>query len=390
MFELDFTSLTRLTVAACGTLFVIQLLFILLVHNRLHRAFGHRRPEPDAPENDGALPPLSVILVTKDTGKALEENLPLILQQDYPSFEVIVINAHFSGTDEETLQRLSATYPHLYHTFIPQSTRYISLQKLGIAMGIRASRHEWLVFTDPHCHPVSPHWLRSLARHFTTETDVVLGYSGFEGGQGWNACKVKAQNLFGSMRYLGMALAGRPYMGIGRNLAYRKGLYERHKGFADHLQLQRGEDDLFINEVAHRGNTQVATGPDSIVRQPVPSDKRLWRKEQVQRRLSGRYGSGGGRWLNAADTWTAVLFHLTTIAVFATSLPTGAWPAAGAAGLLWCVRLAVETTVLQRTAHDVGERLCLLSPLLDLLRPYWSLQTYWHYLRRNKQEYMRK
>lgn len=86
--------------------------------------------------------------------------------------------------------------------------------------------------------------------------------------------------IFHSLRYLGMALAGNPYMGIGRNLAYRKSLYEKHKGFADHLQLQRGEDDLFINAVANKYNTRVASGEDSIVRMPVPPYKRIWFEEK--------------------------------------------------------------------------------------------------------------
>lgn len=125
------------------------------------------------------LPPLSVIIVTKDSGSALTKNLPAILEQDYPEFEVIVINDKSAGEDENILKLLSDKYNNLYHTFIPETARYVSRKKLGIAMGIRASRYEWLVVTEPYCCPVSRNWLRRLAEQMTPNTDIVLGYSNY-------------------------------------------------------------------------------------------------------------------------------------------------------------------------------------------------------------------
>lgn len=162
-----------------------------------------------------------------------------MLEQDYPQFEVIVINDGNTDESEDYLTILEEKYPHLYHSFVPDSSRYISRKKLAVTLGIKASKYEWLVFTNANCMPQSNQWLRLMARNFTSRTQVVLGYSGYERGKGWLHKRVAFDNLFTSMRYLGFALAGSPYMGIGRNLAYRKELFYQQKGFSAHLNLQR-------------------------------------------------------------------------------------------------------------------------------------------------------
>ena len=129
----DITSLTGLLTAACAVLGCIQLLFLFGVYNQVRKTAASVSNEQADP---AALPPLSVILVTKDSAAALRENLPLLLQQDYPWFEVIVVNDQSAGTDEDVLKQLSACYPNLYYTFIPPTARYVSRKKLGVAMGI--------------------------------------------------------------------------------------------------------------------------------------------------------------------------------------------------------------------------------------------------------------
>lgn len=341
--------------------------------------------------DNSQLPPVSVILVTKDSGSVLRDNLPKILNQNYPSFEVIVINDKSTGEDEDILKRLSAEYSNLYYSFIPNTTRYVSNKKLGIAMGIRASRNEWLVFTEPYCYPVSENWLRSLASHFTSKTEIVLGYSNFEYATGWFARKITMQKLFNSLRYLGWAASGRPYMGIGKNLAYKKNLYEQHKGFSDHLQLLCGEDDLFINAVAHADNTKVAIGPESIVRQPVPLYKRIWQEEKISYMVTGHFYRGGGiRLLNALDTWTCVLFHLATLGGVVVSSMNQQWMTLIAFFSLWVVRLFCEIVVLKKSANDLNEKLGCVFLLFDLVRPWWSMWTWLQYTFRNKRDFMRK
>lgn len=384
----DITFLSELLTACCVVFGGVQLWLAFWVYDRVPRTANRQAAAEERPDSE--LPPLSVILVTKDSAQALQTNLPRILEQDYPSFEVIVINDQSSDADGDVLKRLSASYPHLYYSFIPTTARYVSRKKLGVAMGIRASRHEWLVFTDPHCCPHSDRWLRSLAQHFTAGTDIVLGYSGFEGKGGYFGYKVRIQNFFTSLRYLGWAAAGHPYMGIGRNLAYRKSTYERHKGFTDHLPLQQGDDDLLVNAMANGLNTRIAVSPDSWVRLPLPPYKRLWVEERVGRKVTGRYYQGGVGYWNAVDTGSSVLFGLCTLAGLAISIWQQLWICTAVIAAVWVIRFVCAMTVWRRASKALGERLCCAFPLFEWLRPWWSLQTQLQYVFRHKQDFLRK
>lgn len=383
----DFTSEGYLWVIFCFMLFIIQLCYIFGVYVRMHCT---AKKQNRAVDRDSELPPLSVIVVTKDSGKMLEEYLPKILEQDYPCFEVIVINDKSAGEDEDILKLLAGKYPNLYHTFIPESARYVSRKKLGVAMGIRASKYEWVVVTEPYCYPSTPYWLRSMGLHMKPETDVVLGYSNYESGKGWFARRIAVSGLFRAMRYLGMALAGHPYMGVGCNLAYRKKVYETHKGFADHLQLRRGEDDLFVNSVARADNTQVVVSADSIVRMPVPIYKRVWIEDKMNAMVTAGYYKGVVPYLNALDTWTCGLFHFLTVVAVIACLVENQFVMAGIAFGLWLIRFVCAMTVFRLVSKDMHENLCCIFPLFDLVRPLWSLTRRVQYLFRHKSDFMRR
>ena len=245
-----FDTTEKILLAATGTLFIIQALYYFCLYNRIH--MRSRAVKRDNVHFSQELPPVSVIICAREESENLRRNLAAVLEQDYPQFEVIVINDGDTDESEDYLTLLEEKYPHLYHSFVPDSSRYISRKKLAATLGVKASKYDWLVFTEADCRPQSDQWLRLLARNFTSRTQVVLGYSGYERGKGWLHKRVAFDNLFSSMRYLGFALAGSPYMGIGRNLAYRKELFYREKGFSAHLNLQRGDDDLFINPCRNR------------------------------------------------------------------------------------------------------------------------------------------
>lgn len=370
----------------CALLFIIQLAYIFGLYNGAYRK-QHQEVATDAQTE---LPPLSVIIVTKDSGEALNRNLPLILEQDYPQFEVIVVNDKSAGEDEDILKRLSEQYPNLYHTFIPETARYVSRKKLGIAMGIRASKYEWVVVTEPYCYPVSKNWLKSLAKEMTPETDIVLGYSNYEKSRGSFARKITTDTFFHTLRFLCMALAGQPYMGIGRNLAYRKSIYLSHKGFADHLPLKRGEDDLFVNAVATKENTRVAVSADSIVRMPVPPFKHIWHDEKMSLTATGRYYQGSAKLWNGIEAGSNMLFHLLTLATLAVSLLYAQWIVAGAVVLLWIVRLVCQFIVFKHAASVFGESLNGILLLLDWLRAKWNIGYKTAYLFSEKSDFFRK
>lgn len=380
----------RILIAATGALFLIQSIYYFCLYNRIHaRTRDVKRGDAHFTQE---LPPISVIIYAREESENLRRNLSAVLEQDYPQFEVVVINDGGTDESEDYLTLLEDKYPHLYHSFVPDSSRYISRKKLAITLGIKASKYDWLVFTNANCLPQSNQWLRLLARNFTSRTQVVLGYSGYERGKGWLHKRVSFDNLFTSMRYLGFALAGSPYMGIGRNLAYRKELFYQHKGFSAHLNLQRGDDDLFINHVATPENTRVETDADSIIRiQPVLRTKD-WKEEKISYAATGRLYHGAQRWLASLETLTRLAFYGAWIATLVVGILHFHWLVAGIALLAFLLRFALQAFIINKTAKDLEEkrRYYFTLPVFDLLQPMQSLRWKLYCLFRKKSDFLRR
>ena len=235
-------------------------------------------------------------------------------------------------------------------------------------------------------------WLRLLARNFTSRTQVVLGYSGYERGKGWLHKRVAFDNLFTSMRYLGFALAGSPYMGIGRNLAYRKELFYEHKGFSAHLNLQRGDDDLFVNHVATAENTRVETDADATIRMQPVFRAKDWREEKIGYASTARLYHGMQRWLAGLETTTRLAFHAAWMATLATAILHFHWLAAGIAFLVWILRFILQAIIVNKTAKDLNDRRRYYwsLPVFDVLQPLQSLRWKLYCLFRKKSEFLRK
>lgn len=385
---LDITE--KILLAATGVLFIIQVIYYICLYNRIHSR--NRAVSRGDAHFSQELPPISVIICAREESENLRQNLTSVLEQDYPQFEVIVINDGNTDQSEDYLTLLEDKYPHLYHSFVPDSSRYISRKKLALTLGIKASKHDWLVFTDAKCMPQSNQWLRLMARNFTSRTQIVLGYSGYERGKGWLHKRVCFDNLFNSMRYLGFALAGSPFMGIGRNLAYRKELFYGHKGFSAHLNLQRGDDDLFINQVATAENTRIETDVNAIVRmQPVYRAKD-WKEEKIGYASTARLYKGVQRWVAGFETSTRLAFYGTWIAMLVVGILNFHWLAAGIAFLIFLLRFTMQAIIINKTAKDLEEnrKYYFTLPVFDLLQPMQSLRWKLYCLFRKRSGFLRK
>ena len=385
-----FNTAELILLSVAGVLFIIQVIYYLGLYNRIHSHNKAVRKEEIHFTRE--LPPLSVILCARNEADNLRKALPAILEQDYPQFEVIVINDASTDETEDVLGFMEEKYPHLYHSFTPDSARYISHKKLALTLGIKASKYDWLVFTETNCIPASKDWLKLMARNFTSQTQVVLGYSGYDRTKGWLHKRVAFDTLFQSLRYLGLALAGKPYMGIGRNLAYRKELFFKQKGFSSYLNLQRGEDDLFINQIANSSNTRVETDLNATMRiQPVYRYKD-WKEEKVSYMATARFYHGAQRYLLGFETLSRLLFYATCIAGIVLGLLDFHWLAAGITLLLWLIRYTVQAIVINQTAKEMGgnRKYYFSLPVFDILQPLQSLKFKLCRLLRGKGDFMRR
>ncbi|MCC6460200.1 MAG: glycosyltransferase [Saprospiraceae bacterium] len=226
--------------------------------------------------------PVSVLICARNEARNLALHLPAILEQVYPEFEVLVLDDDSSDETPAVLQRLQARYAHL--RVLRLSPKTTAGKKAILARGIAEARFGQLVFTDADCRPAGPDWLRHLAAGLAN-ADIVLGYGPCAPAPGWLNRWSRFETVHTAMLYFSAALAGQPYMGVGRNLAWRREVFVRSGGFASHAGLASGDDDLLVNAAANNQNTAVCLAPGSFM---YSAGKTSWREwwQQKQRHLS--------------------------------------------------------------------------------------------------------
>ncbi len=237
--------------------FLIQLYFLLTNQSKLR---GYK-PLEELPE---VTLPISVIISARNESENLRENLPSILEQNYPDFEVVVINDCSYDSSEDVLKELSQKYPRLKIVTITEHDRFKTGKKFALTLGIKAAKNEHMLFTDADCVPASENWITYMASNFTGSAQIVLGYSPYKKTGNFLNPFIRFETIKTAINYLSAALRGDAYMGIGRNLAYTKTLFFGSKGFAAHMHVLSGDDDLFVNQNATPDNTAIEINADSF------------------------------------------------------------------------------------------------------------------------------
>ncbi|NVO09003.1 MAG: glycosyltransferase [Bacteroidales bacterium] len=334
--------------------FLIQLYYYLGIYLKVV-LYKNKLEEPITPNI-----PISVIICARDEEENLLSFLPSVMEQEYPDFEVVVVNDCSSDNSEYTLEALAKKYPNLRVTTIKQDEKFTHNKKLALTVGIKAAKNNWLVLTDADCKPDSKKWLSTMAAGFSDSCEIVLGYGGFFEGKGFLNKLIRFDGLFIAMQYFGFALNGRPYMGVGRNLAYRKDLFFKNKGFASHAHLCSGDDDLFINEVAKKSNTRVEFRPEAHTKTiPRNSYKRWVIQKRRHITTSKRYNLFSKIMLSGEIT-SRVLFFGSSIALLA--MIYYPWVIGSIFMLRWVVQLSIIKGVMNRLSE---KKLLLLSLLYD-------------------------
>ncbi len=231
--------------------------------------------------------PVSIIICAHNEAGNLKAHLPDILKQDYPEFEVVVVNDRSGDETREVLQEFKSRYKNLRTTEILQEHQFERGKKLALTVGIKAARNEWLLLTDADCRPKSKKWVRLMERHFTRKNSIVLGYGGYEPQKGWLDKLIRFDAFFIALQYLGLARAGLPYMGVGRNLAYRKSVFFENKGFAGYTHLPSGDDDLLVQKIADRNNTGICHEPEAHTLSKQPANFRTWYRMKQRHLTTG-------------------------------------------------------------------------------------------------------
>ena len=317
--------------------------------------------------------PVTVILTASNQRDYLAENLPLILEQDYPEFQVVVVDDASSDLTVDLLSELQLKYPNLYHTFVPEGVQNISARKIALTVGIKAAKYEHLLFTDANCKPVGKQWISSMMRHFTDQTSVVLAYSRYGEVKGLKKKFMAYDNLFQAIRYLGFAAAGKPYMGIGRNLAYKKELFFQQRGFASHLNLHSGEDDLFVSDVATKSNTRIDVSPESVMLVETTMPYYVWKEDRINRLNTSMHYKLSARMRIGMEVFTRLLHYGLLVTLLTIGLVQANVPILVLIGVFFTIRLALQVAAVNASAKTLGEkRFYFTVTLFDLVLPFYS------------------
>lgn len=326
-------------------------------------------------------PGVSVVVYAHNQGEALMRNLPSLLDNDYPDFEVIVVDDMSLDETHDVLTIMEQRSDNLIHTKVTDKVRTMSHRKLALLLGVKAAHNDIIITTTAQCAPAGKDWISSMVRNFTSWTDFVLGPVVFEGRTGLVA-RFCQYDLFQRMVQLfGLTLAIRPFAGWGNNMAFRKHLLfdNNNKAFHSHLNIHPGEDDLFVAAMGRKGGVAVECTPESLVINQDSPLKKAWSRDRLNRAFTGKRYAFGPMFVKGLDTLTRYLCVLPGLALVVLSAISLDWVMLAVALVLLIGRMALNVSLAYLTSKELGIHRYLLSPIFyDLYTPLVDL---WFWLR---------
>ena len=351
---------------------------------------GRNMPSPE-----GELPPFSVIVISRDQCNELRQNLPLILNQIYPAFEVLVVDINSTDGTKKLLEKMEEEYPNLHHTFTPASARDISMQRLAITLGVKASIHPWIVITQADCTPVSHQWLKRMGESIKghRSAEIVVGYTRYSKESDYTARKMFFYRFWQQMKTLAYAKKYGAYRSEGTNLAYKKELFLSHQGFASHVNLLMGATDIMVNQNSTKNNTALCIHPDSIIEQKVPARKH-WVQDRLYFLESVKHFTRKKLYLtyDIATTCLHLLLALLMTATIVLSIMEGEYVITGVAAALWLAHFLTQGFIVNGTMKALNNTTLNIFSIAWFahLIPVWNTKIFLQHALGSKQKFRKK
>ncbi|HBN07023.1 MAG TPA: hypothetical protein DD434_14750 [Bacteroidales bacterium] len=244
-----------------GIIIFFQILYYIIVYGRV-AFFKEHKLTTDEKQN--FCPSVSVVMCVKDDAYNLEKKLPIILEQEYPNFEVVVVNDASKDETEYMLRVLQEIYPNLNIVNLYNNVNGFLGKKYPLSLGIKSAKNDIILLTESDTMPLNYNWISTMVKGFKQKKDIVLGFTNFEQKSTFLNTLMQYENQTSAMNYLGNAMLNNPYMGQGRNMAYKREFFFETGGFISQYNVSVGEDDLFVNKNANSKNTAVVLNRDSI------------------------------------------------------------------------------------------------------------------------------
>lgn len=286
----------------------IQVFYYLYFFIRL--AFYKKKNRPISQTH-----PVSVIVCARDEAANLVKNLPGALVQQYKTtHEVIVVNDNSFDESKYILEEFKKSFKQLLPVELKQEARFIPGKKFPLSIGIKTAKYEIVLLTDADCVPASEFWIEKMQEGFVDNIEIVLGYGALHKRKGFFNKMVRWETFHTALQYLSYAQAGKAYMGVGRNLSYKKSVFFRHKGFSAHNHVPGGDDDLFINKASTKNNTAIVIEKEAFTLSEPPTSWRQWIKQKSRHYTTSKYYKGSHKFLLGLYALSLFLFYPSFIA----------------------------------------------------------------------------
>ena len=247
----------------------LQLIYVLLFNFRL---LIHKYK----PDNSSFQPPISLIVCARNEEDNLFKHIPVLLNQNYPDFEVIVVNDQSQDDSSHILKAYQNEFSNLRVIELEKNKHRKFGKKIPLTVGIKGAKYGLIMLTDADCKPNSKNWLTEMASSYTSNKQVVIGYGPFYKRKGFFNRFVRFDMVSIAISYLSAAKTGLPYMGVGRNMGYSKELFIDNEGFKKHYHIASGDDDLLMRDVANRKNVAININPNTFVYSEAKPDWQSW------------------------------------------------------------------------------------------------------------------
>ncbi len=305
-------------------------------------------------------PSLSLIVCAKNEAENLLKHIPLWLAQEYPDFELILINDASVDDTLEVMEQFAERDSRIQIVNVKNNEAFWANKKYALTLGIKRAKNTQLIFTDADCSPASPEWLSLMSAHFSNKKHIVLGYGGYEKQPGLLNKMIRFETVMTAIQYFSYAKAGFPYMGVGRNLAYTSEVYYENNGFMGHIKVASGDDDLFVNEAATARNTAICTAPRAFTYSIPKKKRRNWIIQKKRHYSTAKLYKTKHKFLLGIHYTSILLFWILSIAVLFTEY----WEI-GVIVILF--RILLQYVIIGKGARKLRENdIVALIPLYEL------------------------
>jgi glycosyltransferase involved in cell wall biosynthesis len=313
--------------------------------------------------------PVSIIVCCKNEQNNIQLLIPKILEQNYPEFEIILVNDNSTDDTFEVLQKFEKKHQSVKVVNVNHSEAFWGNKKFALTLGIKAAKYNNLLFTDADCIPSSKNWIKEMTSRFSSKTDIILGYSGYTYKEKSLLNKlIRYETLLTAAQYLSFAKLGAPYMGVGRNLAYKKELFFEVNGFASHIQLKSGDDDLFVNQNGNKKNTAIVFSKESFTTSIPKFNYKDWIYQKRRHVTTSKHYRNFHKCILATFYLSQVFSYFLLLALMFT-IPFKIILS------IYIVRLIIISLILNTVSRKLEEQklipyLAIIEPLLVLIQLY--------------------